>query len=249
MSLPRSSYLVCATHRSGSNLLCMGLWHSDLAGRPQEFFSPTREESLSQEYGLTPATKSYVAYLRDLLIKRQTENGIFGSKIMWKHLQHLQDSLLADPTFLGPRSEDPWQLLQASLPQPRCLWMRRRNKVRQAISMVKAKQTKIYNTMQLQERAPVNEPVYDFAAIDKEFRRFEKEDELWLEFFQKRGIDYKEVVYEDFAQNYEGTIAALLDWLEIPRPNPLGLRSPDYQPQSDGVNQQWEQRYREQANL
>lgn len=239
-----SSYLVCATHRSGSNLLCMGLWHSDLAGRPQEFLSPTRGQPLATEHGLTDPQASYSGYLRDAVAQRQTPNGVFGSKVMWKHLAHLVQSLRADPAYTGPATDDPWPHLQAVLPAPRCLWMRRRNTVRQAISLVKAKQTNIYNTMQLDEKAPAADPVYDFAAIDKERRRFALEDQLWLQFFQAHQIPYHELFYEDFAQAYEATIAGLLDWLEIARPDPLNLRRPDYQPQSDTTNADWESRYR-----
>lgn len=239
-----SSYLVCATHRSGSNLLCMGLWHSDLAGRPQEFLSPTREQPLATEHGLTDPQQSYAGYLSDAVAKRQTPNGVFGSKVMWKHLEHFRASLLADPAWATGGPSDPWALLQTVLPQPRCLWMRRRNTVRQAISLVKAKQTNIYNTMQLGEKAPAADPVYDFAAIDKERRRFANEDALWLQFFQDNQIPFRELFYEDFAKDYTHTIAHLLDWLEIDRPEPFVLRPPDYQPQSDATNRDWEARYR-----
>src|SRR5262249_13821667 len=38
VALPRASYLVCASPRSGTELLCRGLAATGVAGRPQEYF-------------------------------------------------------------------------------------------------------------------------------------------------------------------------------------------------------------------
>ena len=43
---PRSSYLVCATPRSGSTLLCEALINTGLAGHPQEYFEALRHSGL-----------------------------------------------------------------------------------------------------------------------------------------------------------------------------------------------------------
>ena len=38
MPVPMSAYLVCATPRSGSTLLCRALTATGVAGRPEEYF-------------------------------------------------------------------------------------------------------------------------------------------------------------------------------------------------------------------
>ena len=38
MELPKAGYLVCASPRSGTELLCRGLAATGVAGRPQEYF-------------------------------------------------------------------------------------------------------------------------------------------------------------------------------------------------------------------
>src|SRR3954453_9642741 len=43
---PRSSYLICATPRSGSTLLCEALLNTGLAGNPKEYFEALRETGL-----------------------------------------------------------------------------------------------------------------------------------------------------------------------------------------------------------
>ena len=128
---PRN-YLVCATHRSGSNLVCQALWHTDLCGRPQEFFSPTRAEHIASEHQLAsdPAT-DYPAYLAELIRSRQTENGVFGGKIMWAHLKHFRAATLGDQ----PDSTPDAQLLRQHFGDDlRCIWARREDKLRQEIS-------------------------------------------------------------------------------------------------------------------
>ena len=43
------SYLVCATERSGSTLLCELLAGTGVAGRPEEFFEPSAYEEGEEE--------------------------------------------------------------------------------------------------------------------------------------------------------------------------------------------------------
>ena len=35
---PERSYLVCATPRSGSTMVCKALWETGVAGRPEEYY-------------------------------------------------------------------------------------------------------------------------------------------------------------------------------------------------------------------
>src|SRR5205823_4062494 len=44
--LPHTSYLVCATPRSGSTLLCEALNNTGLAGHPQEYFEALKETGI-----------------------------------------------------------------------------------------------------------------------------------------------------------------------------------------------------------
>src|SRR5690349_19289466 len=43
MPVPARSYLVCATPRSGSTLLCRALSQTGVAGRPEEYFEARRK--------------------------------------------------------------------------------------------------------------------------------------------------------------------------------------------------------------
>jgi len=231
------SYLVCATHRSGSNLLCQALWHTDLCGRPQEFFSPTRAEKIAAEHGLAAdPTVDYAGYVAELIGKRSTENGVFGGKIMWAHLEPLVGRI-------GRAGERPSEVLSHMLPNIRYLWVRRDDKLRQAISMWKAKQTKIYNSLQEGEREAAGEPVFDFDEIRKAKERFEREDLQWEQFFTDSGIAPVEVQYEIFAENYEEGVAAILAAFGISTPDGFAVKPLTYKKLADATNEAWRERY------
>ncbi|MGI9241020.1 MAG: Stf0 family sulfotransferase, partial [Verrucomicrobiales bacterium] len=203
MAVP-NHYLVCATHRSGSNLVCQALWHTDLCGRPQEFFSPTRAAHIAAEHHLSadPAV-DYRGYLSELIAARRTENGVFGGKIMWAHLKHFRNGALGN----HPESTSDASLLREHLGEGlRCIWARREDKLRQAISMWKAKQTNIYNSIQTsanERPAPERQPVFDFDEIQKIVLRFEKEERAWKSFFEDNQLPYRAVTYETFVGRYQ----------------------------------------------
>src|SRR5262249_7015918 len=72
----RKCYIVCATPRCGSNLLCEGLSLTNRAGRPEECFLPWATPAPDSEPRLA-------AQLHQALVNGTTPNGVFGAKIMW----------------------------------------------------------------------------------------------------------------------------------------------------------------------
>ena len=232
------SYLVCATHRSGSNLLCQALWHTDLCGRPQEFFSPTRAEKIAAEHGLSADPESdYAGYVAELIERRATSNGVFGGKIMWAHLGPFVERL-------GAGGESTATTLGRVFPNLHYLWVRRDDKLRQAISMWKAKQTKIYNSLQHGEReAPAAPPEFNFEEVRSAKERFEREDASWGEFFAENSIDPVEVHYESFAADYERGVAGILERFGIETPEGFAVKPLTYKKLADATNEEWRERY------
>ncbi len=240
------NYLVCATHRSGSNLVCQALWHTDLCGRPQEFFSPTRASHISAEHGLSadPAV-DYPGYLSELIASRRTANGVFGGKIMWPHLKHFRNGALGDQ----PESTSDAALLRQQFGEDlRCIWARREDKLRQAISMWKAKQTNIYNSIQTsanERQIPERQPTFDFEEIQKILIRFEKEERAWEEFFNDSQLPYRAVTYETFVGRYQDETRELVQFLGIDIPAGFEVAPTTYAKLADSTNDDWYQRFQE----
>jgi LPS sulfotransferase NodH len=100
---PSSSYLVCATPRSGSWLLCGLLDGTGVAGRPHEWFWRDTREANERTWGVS-GDLPYHTRAKDA---GTTPNGVFGAKVMWSYL----DAVVAS---LGSSSEDTSDLARSS---------------------------------------------------------------------------------------------------------------------------------------
>ena len=163
---PTRSYLVCATPRSGSTLVCQALKETGIAGRPEEYFEalrhsgrPRRPEEYFEgvddrsildhlgERGLgdEPQQRSplwsraaYDRYLEWALDAGTTPNGIFGAKLMWGYFGDFVSLLRNVPAY---RDVPLAELLPTVFPDLTFVRIVRANKVRQAVSLWKAVQT------------------------------------------------------------------------------------------------------------
>lgn len=249
----RQAYLVCATPRSGSTLLCRSLAATGGAGRPEEYFERLRHSGLPREpreyFGglpnedaevldLLPATRTGRPADADLerelpryLEEGTTPNGVFGAKLMWGHL----DDLLAR---LAPDS------LQDRLGPLRHVHVTREGKVAQAVSLWRAVQTRAWSAG---EDAGAVSPVYDRRGIAHLERRLAEEDDAWREWFARHGIEPHTVVYEAFVADHGPTIRRILDFLGVE-----GGELPDDPPlerQGDARSARWAERYRAERSV
>ena len=170
---PTRSYLVCATPRSGSTLVCQALTQTGVAGRPEEYFEALRHSGRPrrpEEYfsgsadtsildhltergiGEDPPQRSpmwsrtaYDRYLAWATDAGTTPNGVFGAKLMWGYLGDFTSLLRNIPEYRGlPLAE----LLPAAFPDLTYVRVVRANKVRQAVSLWKAVQTLAWSESQ-----------------------------------------------------------------------------------------------------
>jgi len=163
---PDRSYLVCATPRSGSTLVCHALEETGVAGRPEEYFEALRHSGRPrrpEEYflgvedqsirdhlgersvGNEPQPRSplwsraaYDRYLEWAFETGTTENGVFGAKLMWGYFGEFVSLLRNIPAY---RDVPLAELLPTVFPDLTFVRVVRANKVRQAVSLWKAVQT------------------------------------------------------------------------------------------------------------
>jgi trehalose 2-sulfotransferase len=139
---PHTSYLILATPRSGSYLCCEALINTGLAGYPTEYFGPIQTKALLQF--LQPSDNSeWIAWI---LRRGTTPNGVFGGKLIWQFYEDLVDRLR---TIEGQEKLSVSDVLSTTFPNLRYLWTTRRDKVRQAISYLKALQTRSWLSLDL----------------------------------------------------------------------------------------------------
>ena len=259
------AYLVCSTQRSGSTYLCELLASTGTLGHPQEFFEARAETGLPPHPGYflagLPRTGAGIrddlrptdgppysdlttvdgwgAHLQRTFTLGATPNGVFGAKLMWNQLPDLEQHAASIERFVGLSEAELLDELFAGEVAVRYVWMRRRDKVRQAISLWRALQTRTWRLEHPTQNG--EEPVlnYSFEGIEHLRRRLSADDVAWGRFFDQHGIDALELVYEeDVAPDPVGAVRSVAMAVGSPlaaqwRPAARTVR------QSDGLNDAW----------
>jgi LPS sulfotransferase NodH len=252
------SYLVCATQRSGSTLLCEALKATGVAGRPEEFFEARPATGIPPEpldyldgiddpyvtgllagappppappYSALAGVDGWEEHLARSLRDGTTANGVFGAKVMWNQL--------ADIRTLAGRDAEPLALLQDLLGPTHWVWVRRRDVLRQAVSLWRALQTQTWR------EAGAEQPtaVYSRAAIAHLTALLADHDAAWGQFFSEHGLRPLELVYEDYARDIPGAVAAVLEHLGVTEDFSIAAEPP-MKRQSDGISDEWAEAYR-----
>lgn len=237
---PHTSYLICSTHRSGGHLLCEVLRQTGLAGRPTEYFRQGFMLSLSRRWGIS----SFNGYLNKVLELGTTPNSVFGMKVHMNQFCPLLDALQQIPEYQELTAS---QLLSSVFPNLSYIWLTRRDKVRQAVSYLKADQTGIW---QLTDQIPVpaDEPGkntlrFDGEEIDRHLRLIEEQESAWQDYFEAHAIKPLMVTYEELTQTNAATACQVLEYLHIPKPAHLVIAEPRTKRQADALSQEWVERY------
>jgi LPS sulfotransferase NodH len=263
---PGRSYIVCATPRSGSTLLCATLAATGVAGRPEEFFEarhpsgfPRRPGEFFEgaaavdrtrvpdaapplhDYADVRAAGGFLGHLDAVRRRGTTANGVFGAKLMWMHV----GDLLAYAREAGtPPATGLGTLLDVLVPGARFVWVRREDGVAQAVSLWKAMQTQAWRDGD--GGVPDAEPGYDFAALDHLVGRLAGEDDAWRSWFAASGTAPLTLTYEAIGADPYGAACAVAELVGVTLPT-AGEPGPALRRQADERSAEWARRYRLEA--
>jgi LPS sulfotransferase NodH len=238
---PRHAYWICFTPRTGSALLCQLLRATGVAGRPEEYFWRDNEPLYRARWHVA----SYRDYLERAIEEGTTPNGIFGAKVgAGVYLSHFFHQLRTLPQF-EDATPSLFAILSALFPDLKCIWLTRRNKVRQAVSWWKAVQSNVWVQHPMEAPSAAPPLTYHFAAIDQLANESVMQDAAWAECFAAWHIKPLTIVYEDFIDDYAGTVAHILRYLEVSDPYVLDDTAITLARQADSLSEAWVQRYRE----
>ena len=264
------SYLVCATPRSGSTLLCELLKGTGVAGRPEEYFEARSDTGLPPHPGdylenlprtgvgirddTTPprapdhssllGLESYRDHLDRSFELGTTPNGVFGAKLMWRNLPDLHQLTGELPEYAN---FDLYQLLERMFRNPRYVWVTRNDKVRQAVSLWRALQTRSWRLEHTGEGAQPADLQYRFEGIDHLVRSLQADDDGWQEFFNRRRIAALRVPYEEQLEpDPDGAVRAVLDHIGVQPPAGWRPRV-KLKRQADAVSEEWVAAYHRDA--
>jgi LPS sulfotransferase NodH len=253
---PLEKVLVIASiARSGSSLLCEDLRLTGGAGVPKEYLNPRtiRSDGSLSELRLHPprrrtsarialrfsattrghasspirlySARQVTSYLRRCVSLRTTPNGVFSLKVQPEHWQR-------QPTGTSP--------LGAALRDIPSSWvfLRRSDRLRQAISWAKADQTAQW--VSAQPAAAMRTPSYDEQLITRMLDRIKEEEEHWEEYFQAHRIETLRITYEDYCQDRVAGIMTISAFAGL---GVTPSRLSDMPRQADDLNEEWRARY------
>jgi trehalose 2-sulfotransferase len=223
----RKSYIVCTSPRSGSTLLCDGLEATQRAGNPLEWFAPLasrdhpwarniRDFEKFRDFQLTfHGATSDTEYIETIVRLGSSSNGVFGTKL---HLTQISEAKRRLRGHLQDQSTPFDELLSRTFPGLSFIWLRRRDKVAQAISLCRALKSGEFSR---RSHPPSPESIegeartFDLKEVHRQADILTGEDAAWGILFRRSQIAPLTLFYEDFAGSYQNTIAAVLEFIGI----------------------------------
>jgi 5'-methylthioadenosine phosphorylase len=208
-------YLIACTLRSGSNLLCDHLAANGL-GSPTEYFQYPFGAANSYWYQLLDVAANDTRGYLQQLVTQQSTNNIFGAKLTWDHKNALLDELA--------HCSDTVRTLQDLFPGHRLLYLSRKDKVSQAISLWRASKTQQWSS---QQRPSGKAPDYDFLGILAKLYSLLVEEHFWQHFFETSPTPPLKLVYEDLVADPHATMRTVMAHIlgdQRPMPEEILLR-------------------------
>jgi len=225
---PSSALVVCTSPRTGSGALCSALWSSGCCGRPDEYFGEATRAAYEAEWGCHGDRP----YLEQMLAHGTTPNGVFAVKVHWEQavnvgwLDHV----------LGAQGSSASDSLRILAPDVHFVWLSRRDRVRQAVSMLRAARTRRYRSYD-EPSAEDHEPPFDPAAIDRLVEQIGEFEAAWSADFAAAGIEPERIWYEDALEHDYAVVArSVLESMGVDAPDDLTF-STRYEKQSDETSE------------
>jgi LPS sulfotransferase NodH len=244
-------YIICATPRSGSTLLCDLLASTKVAGNPDSYFMSDMDPRWAAQLGLplrgtmSDADHS-AAYLAAAVKAGRGGTPMFGLRLMRANLDDL--CAMIDRRF--PQLPSDKARLERAFGNVLYIHLAREDKLAQAVSLVKAEQTGLWHVApdgaEIERLAPPKDPEYDFGRIARALARLEQQDAAWVAWFDRQGIQPLRIGYERLSADPAAALTQVCTALGVPAPDPGTVR-PGVAKLSDATSAAWMRRYRLEA--
>ena len=247
MAKPSLTYVICTAPRTGSTLLSAALASTGVAGKPNEYFDiyDYNEQFWIRALGI----RSEAEYVDRVVAAGSTANGVFGVKLLWHQLPSIMAKLQASRGDQAGAGDDRslHALLAEKLGEPCYIWLRRKNKLAQAISYYRASRTGLWRSVDTRtgpREIADRELPFDYALIDQYLRAVNHFDARWYGYFRHQRAKVLMLMYETFAESCAQTALGVLDFLGIERAE-AAVTVPLLQRQADARSLEWEERFLE----
>lgn len=228
--------IICSAPRTGSTLLSHLLNHLGVTTAGHELFEPNvvmpkRLPELGLE-SVAQVEADLADYVRRIHEHWGREDRVLSLKLHWHQLSRWREHGLD---------------LEEHFPGASYVVCTRRNRVAQAVSLLRATQTGSWTNQQPEQA----EAEYDFDELLRRVRQVLREEQGWHAYLREAGIEPLRVAYEDLDEDRAATVLLVAEWLGTPlKPSStrrrlrrldrsgVGLRR-----QRGEINQEWEERF------
>ena len=222
---PDRIYVLAMTYRTGSTLLKDWLAGTGVLGKPEEYLN-TRPGNLLDQWAAAFRAEDIESYVRRVAIHHATPNGVFGIKVEFmQYLPVIRSGVLDD---VGP--------------EPRFIYLTRKDLLAQAVSLARARATGRWNSsMTVRFDGDADETAVVECLWEVTRRR-----ELWDRFFALKGIEPLRLTYEEMIARPGAAVADVATHLGIELPGPTPSPTSSLEIQRDARNASLMERIREQ---
>lgn len=233
MQEPATGYIIATTPRTGGWLLCDLLRQTKAAGRPGEYGS-VQDRATWQGFCGFATHRQYFDSLRAL---HSTPNGVLGIKLMWPQLVEFGRDARG---YFGCEAGD-FDLLVRVLGRFSVVRLERRDRLRQAISWLRAERSGTWSLTESGSPVVSAPPVYDGPAITYLMATIRRQSTGWDAALESFGPRVCHVFYEDLVSDYKAVARAVLEFIGVDPTLARHLR-PRLKRLSDDVTEAWVQR-------
>lgn len=202
MSSPKvvMRYCILSIGRTGSSLLSRMLYETKLAGDPIEYFHG-KILTLGRLRFQNPHM-SAIEFLEEMQKYRTSPNGIFGMKIHFNQLS----------AIFTNNGDDMIHFIKSNF--QKFIWIRRKNKARQAVSLAIALKTNQWSLEKDEEPKPIEIEVHNEECM-RILKIIEARDNEWITFMKYSKLEPLEIWYEDYVMNYEKKSKEVIRYLGL----------------------------------
>ncbi|MEZ5715175.1 MAG: Stf0 family sulfotransferase [Paracoccaceae bacterium] len=247
MSQDCAAYVICTAPRSGSTLLCNLLAATGVAGNPDSHFHEPSLAGWLEAYGLTPRPGAGEREVLEAVFAAARAEGSRGGMFGLRMQRHSFDFFAGRLAVLFPDRAGDRARIEAAFGPVRFIHLSRGDKVEQAVSFVRARQTGLWHAApdgsELERLSPPAEPRYDARAIAVEVEALTAQDRAWQDWFAREAIAPMRLGYDALAADPGAALRRVLGFLGRDPAAAEGV-VPGVAKLSDALSRDWVARFR-----
>lgn len=224
--VPNKFIVIASTYRSGSSFLSSLMWRTGCFGAPWEYFN---YESVMEYMQIRLHAENFDDYLIKLMKCRTSASGVFSVKA---HFHHFDNIVSKSRIGVGLARKSKY------------LYIDRRDKIEQAVSLAKAIQTNAWISLTTARQTPL---FYNFDFICACYEELQAQAMEWQHWFETHEVTPFVVTYEEIVADPKVSLRKIAENFDIAfdETAEVGVAVP--KKQADALNDEWVDRFRRSA--